>query len=123
MEWNDCSNESTDSGDPEPDEPFLLAGDDDLEEETSVSDTDGTLYLRPFSRVFLAEKLQVLGVPNLAVYHVGKREMLTTHARLDLLRPSRADDTLERWERGEKIQLSLGGQSRLRTEAEHVNES
>ncbi|SGY14758.1 BQ5605_C013g07090 [Microbotryum silenes-dioicae] len=111
MEWNDGSNlsEGSDSSDHGvPSEPFLLAGDTDLEEDLHHSDPQGSLYTRPYSRVFLAEKHGVLGVPNLLVYHLEKREVLTTHARFDLLKPERWQGTWEKWERGEKISFSLG---------------
>ena len=75
------------------------------------TDPEGSLYLRPYSRVFLAEKFQVLGVPNCAVYHVEKKEMLTTHARLELMKPDKAQSTWEKWEKGERISFSVGGES------------
>ncbi|SCV70375.1 BQ2448_1769 [Microbotryum intermedium] len=111
MEWNDGSNlsNSSDSSDHgTPSEPFLLAGDTDLEEDLHHSDQQGSLYTRPYSRVFLAEKYGVLGVPNLLVYHLEKREVLTTHARFELLKPERWEETWEKWEKGEKINFSLG---------------
>ncbi|KAK4045968.1 hypothetical protein OIV83_006479 [Microbotryomycetes sp. JL201] len=108
MEWDDGSNSPSSTGRvSDQSEPFLLAGDADLEEDTSVSDTSGTLYLRPYSRVFLAEKYMVLGVPSLMVYHTGKRQMLTTHARFELLREDRAESTWEKWEKGERITFSV----------------
>ncbi|KAM0786515.1 hypothetical protein ACM66B_001973 [Microbotryomycetes sp. NB124-2] len=108
MEWNDGSNSVVPSrSTSDQAEPFLLAGDSDLEEETSHSDTTGTLYLRPYSRVFLAEKYMVLGVPSLMVYHPGKRQMLTTHARFELLKDDRAESTWDRWEKGERITFGV----------------
>jgi hypothetical protein len=113
--WNDGSNLGTSTSTPlspiSPSEPFLLAGDTDLEEEVHVSDPSGSLYLRPYSRVFLAEKFQVLGVPNVMVYHLGKREMLSTHARVDLMRPEKAEGTWKKWEAGEKVEFSVHGAS------------
>ncbi|ORY70630.1 hypothetical protein BCR35DRAFT_307929 [Leucosporidium creatinivorum] len=114
MEWNDGSNLGTSSPSassplpdpPTPSEPFLLAGDTDLEEDMHQTDPTGSLYLRPYSRVFLAEKFQVLGVPNVAVYHLGKREMLSTHARLELMKGEKAEGTWEKWEKGERISFS-----------------
>ncbi|KAK4055861.1 hypothetical protein OIO90_003116 [Microbotryomycetes sp. JL221] len=107
--WDDGSSSISPAtkSDSERPEPFLLAGDSDLEEDTSHSDESGTLYLRPYSRVFLAEKYTVLGVPSLMVYHVGKKQMLTTHARFELLREEKADATWEQWEKGERITFSV----------------
>ncbi|GAA6028756.1 hypothetical protein JCM8097_007380 [Rhodosporidiobolus ruineniae] len=117
MEWNDGSNTSPlpSEDSPLPDdplkplEPFLLAGDPDLEEDLHASqDPKGELYLRPYSRVFLAEKWTVLGVPNLTVYHPPSRRILSYHARFDLIKPGRSDKTWEKWSRGEKIEFSTG---------------
>lgn len=95
---------------PEPTlEPFLLASEPDLEEEVSTTDTSGTLYLRPFSRVFLAQKLEVLGVPNLAVYHVKSRKMLSTHARIEMIKGDKADATWNKWQAGEGVDFAFGG--------------
>jgi len=119
MEWNDGSNLSTDSSDvPTPNpthqstEPFLLAGDRDLEDEVHHSDLPGSLYLRPYSRVYLAEKFQVLGVPNLAVYHLPTRKLLTAHAKIERLSDRRGGGKAEweHWERGEKVELKWSGQ-------------
>jgi len=119
MEWNDGSNLSTDSSDvPTPNpteqstEPFLLAGDRDLEDEVHHSDLPGSLYLRPYSRVYLAEKLQVLGVPNLAVYHLPTRKLLTSHAKIERLSDRRGGGRVdwEHWERGEKVEIKWSGQ-------------
>ncbi|BGP17613.1 hypothetical protein JCM10213_001264 [Rhodosporidiobolus nylandii] len=114
MEWNDGSN-TTSSPEGESDtpalpplEPFLLAGDPDLEEDLHASDPKGELYLRPYSRVHLAEKWNVLGVPNLAVYHPASQKILSYHARFDLLKPGKADPTWEKWSKGEKIQFGAG---------------
>lgn len=116
--WNDGSNLGTSSPSassplpdpPTPSEPFLLAGDTDLEEDMHQTDPSGGLYLRPYSRVFLAEKFQVLGVPNVAVYHLEKREMLSTQARLDLMKGDKAEGTWEKWEKGERISFSASGE-------------
>ncbi|GAA5829909.1 hypothetical protein JCM3766R1_006698 [Sporobolomyces carnicolor] len=91
-------------GDEPPLEPFLLAGDADLEEDTSMDPhTPASLYLRPFSRVHLTEKWHVLGVPNLVVYHVASREVLSYHARFELLKPHQLESTWDKWSRGERI--------------------
>ncbi|GAA5864900.1 hypothetical protein JCM8547_009265 [Rhodosporidiobolus lusitaniae] len=122
MVWNDGSNTSDSHPssssssqspllDPQtpPLEPFLLAGDPDLEEDLSLSlPPDPSLYLRPYSRVFLAEKWNVLGVPSLAVYHPESRKMLSYHARFDLLKAGKRERTWERWSRGERIEFTTG---------------
>lgn len=124
MEWHDGSNLSTDSSDvpvpspasaaaaPSASEPFLLAGDRDLEDEVHHADLPGTLYLRPYSRVYLAEKLQVLGVPNLAVYHLPTRRLLTAHAKIERLAEKRGGGRVdwEHWERGEKVEVKWSGE-------------
>ncbi|KAM0756377.1 hypothetical protein T439DRAFT_376580 [Meredithblackwellia eburnea MCA 4105] len=83
MEWDDGSNLEPPSPNPTspfpppsstPREPFLLATDHDLESDLHTTDPSGSLYLRPFSRVHLAEKFQVLGVPGVVVYGLGKRK-------------------------------------------------
>ncbi|TKA55910.1 hypothetical protein B0A53_01607 [Rhodotorula sp. CCFEE 5036] len=122
MEWNDGSNMETpgapldgssSASDPssssssEPLEPFLLAGDPDLEDEVHHSDPKGELYLRPFSRVYLAEKWDVLAVPNLVVYHLPSRKILTQHARFDLLKDNKIESTWAKWSEGEKIDFGV----------------
>lgn len=115
MEWNDGSNVSTHlateasplPASPDPLEPFLLAGDPDLEEDLSESDTTGSVYLRPYSRVYLADKWTVLGVPNLVVYHVPSQQVLSYHARFELLRESQLMATWDKWSRGEKITFGV----------------
>jgi hypothetical protein len=92
--------------DPPPLEPFLLAGDSDLEEETSLS-SPPSLYLRPYSRVHLADKWQILGVPNLVVYHLESQKILSYHARFDLLKENRIDSTWEKWSQGEKVTFGV----------------
>ncbi|GAA6006791.1 thioredoxin family protein [Rhodotorula paludigena] len=122
MEWNDGSNMSPPDDVPveeevppagstptsAPLEPFLLAGDPDLEEEVHVQDPAGSLYLRPYSRVYLADKWTILGVPNLVAYHVPSRKVLTYHARWELLKDHKADATWAKWSRGEKVEMTIG---------------
>lgn len=118
--WNDGSNsgspttttesttseEDTDSAPPL--EPFLLAGDPDLEEETSLDpQTPISLYLRPYSRVHLADKWQILGVPNLVVYHLESQKILSYHARFELLKESKLEQTFQTWSKGEKITFGV----------------
>ncbi|GAA5860950.1 hypothetical protein JCM3774_003198 [Rhodotorula dairenensis] len=120
MEWNDGSNMETPGApvqdqqdaepaptDSDPLEPFLLAGDPDLEDEVHHSDPKGELYLRPYSRVYLAEKWDVLAVPNLVVYHLPTRSILTQHARFDLLKENKIESTWQKWSQGEKIEFGL----------------
>ncbi|GAA6026178.1 hypothetical protein JCM11491_000609, partial [Sporobolomyces phaffii] len=118
MEWNDGSNlgapdpvgeEEEDEGRGAPPlEPFLLAGDADLEEDTATdSATPDSLYLRPYSRVHLCDKWHVLAVPTLVVYHVPSREVLTYHARFDLLKDHHLERTWDKWSRGEKITFGV----------------
>ncbi|GAA5948820.1 hypothetical protein JCM3765_003913 [Sporobolomyces pararoseus] len=122
MEWNDGSNsgspESTEEeeedttrtgGSSPPLEPFLLAGDPDLEEETSLDPhTPNSLYLRPYSRVHLADKWQILGVPNLVVYHLESRKILSYHARFELLKgDQKMEQTWSKWSKGEKVTFGV----------------
>lgn len=97
------------AADSDPLEPFLLAGDPDLEDEVHHSDPKGELYLRPYSRVYLAEKWDVLGVPNLVVYHLPTRTILTQHARFDLLKENKIESTWQKWSEGEKIEFGVAG--------------
>ena len=91
---------------PQPSEPFLLATEPDLEAtfHLTAGDESGSLYLRPYSRVFLAEKFQVFGVPQLVIYNVEKKEVLTKHARFPKMKLSddgqAAEDLLAGWEKG-----------------------
>lgn len=101
----------------EPLEPFLLAGDPDLEDEVHHSDPKGELYLRPYSRVYLAEKWNVLGVPNVVVYHLPSRQILTHHARFDLLKDGKLESTWAKWSEGEKVEFGIGGEQALSPEA------
>ncbi|GAA5922732.1 hypothetical protein JCM3775_006114 [Rhodotorula graminis] len=116
MEWNDGSTMSTPDEAPDspaspeastPLEPYLLAGDPDLEEVVHETDPEGSLYLRPFSRVYLADKWTVLGVPNVVVYHVESQKVLTYHARFDLLKEGKADSTWDKWSKGEKVEFGV----------------
>ncbi|KAK4700695.1 hypothetical protein P7C70_g5549, partial [Phenoliferia sp. Uapishka_3] len=82
-------------------EPFLLATDPDLEETVHDSDPTGSLYLRPYSRVYLAEKFSVLSVPSLVAYHVEKRAVIDQHVRFDSLKGEKGAETWAKWQKGE----------------------
>lgn len=90
-------------------EPFLLASDPDLESDYHLLDPHGYNYLRPFSRVYLAQRFQVLGVPNLVVYHIDSKKILSTRARIGLLKGESGERVWEKWERGEVDEFGLGG--------------
>lgn len=55
------------------DEDFLLAGEIDIDASLSLTDTAGTSYLRPYSRVHLASKLDLIAAPTLAIYHLPSK--------------------------------------------------
>lgn len=90
-------------------EPFLLATDPDLEDELHTTDPKGELYLRPYSRVYLAEKFAVLGVPGLVAYHLPTAKVLTTHARFESLKADKGEATWKKWEIGESVEISFSG--------------
>lgn len=113
MVWNDGSSlpDSTPpspASDQEPEEPqlhnsenFLLASEPDIDEALSHTDTSGEAYLRPFSRVHLAAKLNILAAPTLCVYSVEKKKMLDWNVRISRLQEGSRNETWERWEKGE----------------------
>ena len=106
MAWADGSSEpeegqTDDVAPPSPTESFLLAGDDDLDESVVAADATGSSYVRPFSRVYMADKLDVLMTPTLAVYHLPTRKFLDTNVRQSRLRPMRLQNTMDIWLRGE----------------------
>lgn len=107
MEWNDGS-----SGNPEdpsdapegampPRESFLLAEDEDLDANVVAADSAGTSYVRPFSRVYMAFKLNILMTPTLAVYSTQTHRFLDTNVRLSRLRSMQVQATMDTWLRGE----------------------
>jgi len=116
MAWNDGSSlpdstppsPSIDSDSKEDSEPtlhnsenFLLASEPDIDEALSHTDTSGEAYLRPFSRVHLAAKLNILAAPTLCVYSVENKKMLDWNVRVARLKDGSGDETWERWEKGE----------------------
>lgn len=104
MEWHDGSSLDPDKPEDEQDEPpeqFLLADDADPDERILQSDTAGTSYVRPFSRVYMACKFEILLTPTLVVYHLPTRRILDSHVRLSRLRSERMPETLATWLRGE----------------------
>lgn len=82
-------------------EDFLLANETDIDESLSHTDKSGEAYLRPFSRVHLAAKLNIIAAPTLAVYHVDSERFLDWNVRMARLSPGREDATWERWLQGE----------------------
>ncbi|KAK0553304.1 hypothetical protein OC845_001304 [Tilletia horrida] len=82
-------------------EDFLLANEADIDESLSQNDSSGEAYLRPFSRVHLAAKLNIIAAPTLCTYHLPSRKMLDWNVRMGRLAQGRAEETWTRWERGE----------------------
>ncbi|UZJ54611.1 hypothetical protein CBS101457_003931 [Exobasidium rhododendri] len=115
MVWNDGSsspappsnaNISTLSDSDEPpalynNEDFLMAQEADIDESLAKTDTSGQAYLRPFSRVHLASKLNIIAAPTLCIYHIEKQKMLDWNVRMARLSQYRKDETWARWRRGE----------------------
>lgn len=104
--WNDGSNfpSESDTAPSTPTEPFLLATDRDLEENLDTHNHD--TYLRPYSRVFLAERWQIFGVPQLLIYNVAKRSIVTRNARFPKLDLDHndgldAEKLVDDWEQGQ----------------------
>ena len=83
-------------------EDFLLGGEPDIDESLSHSDTSGEAYLRPFSRVHLASKLNIIAAPTLALYHLPTGKMLDRNVRMTKLKPGQEEAAWERWQNGEK---------------------
>ncbi|PWN52438.1 hypothetical protein IE53DRAFT_282913 [Violaceomyces palustris] len=82
-------------------EDFLLANESDIDESLSHTDKSGEAYLRPFSRVHLAAKLNIIAAPTLCIYHLESGKMLEWNVRMGRLAPGRVNETWERWVRGE----------------------
>lgn len=113
MAWNDGSSLPTERADTTAtanapnaptfhnNEDYLLAGEVDIDESLSRTDTDGTAYLRPFSRVHLASKLNIIAAPTLCVYHIEKGKMLDWNVRMARIKPGQDAETWERWVKGE----------------------
>lgn len=110
MAWNDGSSAADDDdagadageGAGAGGESFLLAGDDDLDESVVAADAAGTCYVRPFSRVFMADKFDVLVAPTLVIYHVGTRRVLDRGVRAHKLRYGGEEEAVAHWLRGER---------------------
>ncbi|KAE8214528.1 hypothetical protein CF319_g5888 [Tilletia indica] len=83
-------------------EDFLLANEADIDESLSQNDSSGEAYLRPFSRVHLAAKLNIIAAPTLCTYHLPSRKMLDWNVRMGRLAQGRAEETWARWEKGEQ---------------------
>jgi hypothetical protein len=113
MVWNDGSSlpspSTTNATTPSADEgatlynneDFLLAQEMDIDESLARSDTAGEAYLRPFSRVHLASKLNIIAAPTLCVYSLERQKMLDRNVRMARLHRYQRDETWARWSRGE----------------------
>ncbi|SPO25414.1 uncharacterized protein UTRI_03169_B [Ustilago trichophora] len=82
-------------------EDFLLANEQDIDESLSHTDKSGEAYLRPFSRVHLAAKLNIIAAPTLCIYHLESGKMLEWNVRMGRLSSNRSKETWERWRAGE----------------------
>ncbi|CBQ73053.1 conserved hypothetical protein [Sporisorium reilianum SRZ2] len=82
-------------------EDFLLANETDIDESLSHTDKSGEAYLRPFSRVHLAAKLNIIAAPTLCIYHVPSGKMLEWNLRMGRLSAHRSKDTWDKWCAGE----------------------
>lgn len=82
-------------------EDFLLANEQDIDESLSHTDKSGEAYLRPFSRVHLAAKLNIIAAPTLCIYHLESGKMLEWNVRMGRLASHRSKETWERWREGE----------------------
>lgn len=88
-------------------EDFLMAQEADIDESLAKTDTSGQAYLRPFSRVHLASKLNIIAAPTVCIYHIEKQKMLDWNVRMGRLSRHRRDETWSRWKRGE-VAKSVG---------------
>lgn len=119
MVWNDGSSMPTERSDrtaapvsPDGDldelprlynnEDFLLANENDIDESLSHTDKSGEAYLRPFSRVHLAAKLNIIAAPTLCIYHLESGKMLEWNVRMGRLASHRVDETWQKWQQGER---------------------
>lgn len=82
-------------------EDFLMAQEFDIDESLSKTDTSGQAYLRPFSRVHLASKLNIIAAPTVCIYNLESQKMLDWNVRMNKLSPNKRDETWSRWKRGE----------------------
>ncbi|WFD24150.1 hypothetical protein MEQU1_002847 [Malassezia equina] len=110
MEWDDGSSldpaklsDTTDMDELDQDrpEPYLLAGDEDPDLATVERDDQGTSYVLPFSRVYMADLFDIVMTPHLAVYHLPTRMFLDKHVRLSRISSSRYEATMATWLQGE----------------------
>lgn len=83
------------------DEDFLLANEVDIDASLCLTDTAGTSYLRPYSRVHLASKLDILAAPTLAIYHIPSKRLIERNVRMRRMQDRERAETWERWEKGE----------------------
>lgn len=82
-------------------EDFLLANEIDIDASLSLTDTAGTSYLRPYSRVHLASKLDILAAPTLAIYHIPSRKLIERNVRVRRMQENEREETWARWDKGE----------------------
>ncbi len=82
-------------------EDFLLANEADIDESLSHTDRSGEAYLRPFSRVHLAAKLNIIAAPTLCIYHLESGRMLEWNVRMGRLSSHRSEETWQKWKAGE----------------------
>jgi hypothetical protein len=85
-------------------EDFLMAQENDIDESLSKTDTSGNAYLRPFSRVHLASKFNIMAAPTLCIYHIERQKMLDWNVRMARISQHKKDVTWARWKRGEIAQ-------------------
>jgi hypothetical protein len=107
MEFNDGSSATNDRFDlsiSPPVEPYLLATEPDLEADVTNS------YCRPFSRVYLTEKFQVYGVPQLVVYNIEQQKILTKYARISQMKGENGEAMMKCWEDGKSSDFGFIGQ-------------
>jgi len=56
----------------------------------------------------------------LVVYHLASRKVLSYHARFELLKSSKMEQTWEKWSRGEKITFGITGKYPSLSHSLHV---
>lgn len=82
-------------------EDFLCGGEVDIDASLARTDASGQAYMRPFSRVHLANKLNITSVPTLTVYHLPSRRMIEWNVPLARLHGSADPATWAQWRAGQ----------------------